>query len=197
MKKEILAYPTDTVWGIGCDIYNEEAVAMVHQIKKSDPTKPLSTLIPNVEFLSNILNEDLEYLNKDWLKKFFSLETTILLPIKSLNVEIPKWVLADSEYASFRCLRNEAIDEIFKQNSNPIISTSLNLTGTPPIIDLEEAEVFFQKYIGEKGRFYPSDAKKLSGHSSTIIKCDPEGYSIVREGMRVSEVKEFLGLSTT
>lgn len=194
--KKIIAYPTDTVWGIGCDIFDAEAVSLVHQIKKSDSAKPLSTLIPNIDYLINILNKDLEYLTKEWLEKFFSLETTILIPVKSLNIELPQWVVAGSPYASFRCLRNAAIEEIFKENSNPIISTSLNLTGTPPITELEKAKEFFDEHIAQSGQFYSSDAKELSGHSSTIVKCDPEGYSIVREGKRVAQVKEFLGLPT-
>lgn len=51
----------------------------------------------------------------------------------------------------FRCLRNAAIEEIFKENSNPIISTSLNLTGTPFITELEKAKEFFDEHIAQSG----------------------------------------------
>lgn len=190
---KIIVYPTDTVWGIGCDIYNEDLVKKIHFIKKSDETKPMSILFPSIDDLLDRLNGSFPF-SKEWLERFFSLQSTLLIPKSFFKKEIPSWVLADSSFVSVRFLKNKAIDLIFSKLSSPIVSTSLNITGEKPIVEQGDALTFFKQYIAPQGDFFSNEESSLSGASSTIVKYENDHFVILREGHLVDDIKKLLKL---
>ena len=197
LKDDVFIYPTDTVWGIGSSVYSKIGYDKIAEIKKTSKDKPLSIMFSSVDEIINHLTLPREF-SKNWLIDFFKLETTLGLPLTWLKIAIPSWATAESSFVSLRCLENEVIKNIDNEIKSPFFSTSLNLTGKPPIISQAEA-VEFQKTYAPEAHFISSAhfEDNLSGSSSTVVfftkneNAELE-FEIKREGKRVEEVKKHL-----
>lgn len=191
---QIFIYPTDTVWGIGCSLYSEIGHAKIAEIKKTSKNKPLSIMFSTIEELTKSF-EFPSQITLSWLKEFFALETTLGLPLKASKIRIPKWATGDSEFVSLRCLETDAVKKIYQQINSPFFTTSLNLSGEPPITDSSVA-LQFQKLHVPCAQFIMPASKtgaQLSGAGSTIVFFSEHlNYEIKREGKRIEEVKKHL-----
>lgn len=195
MKSRLYVYPTDTVWGIGGDIFSEKCYRKIATIKGHDSKKPLSIVFKDYKMITSLINLPKEFSEK-WLEKFFSLESTIGLPKSWAKVELPKWICQDSEFISVRCQNNNELSQIFKEVGGPITSTSLNITGQQPIVNFVDAKEFFNKNMSEE-YFCGEVETECSGRSSTIVLYGNPEVQIVREGKYIEEIKEHLKLLTT
>lgn len=189
---DVFIYPTDTVWGIGCSLYSEKGFARIAEIKGTSKNKPLSIMFSSVRdiFDSFEFPEEVTFL---WLEEFFKLETTLGFPIASSKIKIPKWATGSSDFVSLRCLESEVIKKIYNDLQTPFFTTSLNLTGEPPITTLEEATRFKVDNAPDAHLIGAELSRDLSGHSSTIVFLkDNLDFEIKREGKRVIDVKNHL-----
>lgn len=189
---DVFIYPTDTVWGIGCSIYSEIGHERIAEIKHTSKNKPLSIMFASAE---NILESFKlpEEITKEWLEEFFKMETTLGLPLSTAKIRIPKWATGESEFVSIRCLSHPVIQSIHKEIQAPFFSTSLNLTGEPPVTKSADARNFHRDHAPDTILIEGKDDKDLSGTSSSIVFI-PESlnFEIKREGRRIQEVKEHL-----
>lgn len=115
----IILYPTDTIWGIGCDATNEEAIARVFQIKKRVNSKALISLVANHEQLKNITGyiPSIDITSKP---------TTIIYPsVINLN----KRILAEDGSAAIRIVQDNFCKQLINQFGKAIVSTSANISG--------------------------------------------------------------------
>jgi len=189
---EIIIYPTDTVWGIGCSLYSEIGVKRIAEIKKTDANKPLSIMFANVEDIYKSFHFESE-VNLIWLTEFFKLESTLGLPLKSSKIIIPKWATGNSQFVSIRCVDSPIIRDIFNKLGTPFFTTSLNITGEPPITNNQEAYEFFQQHVQDGNFFANPSNENLSGSSSTIVFLKENlDFEIMREGLKVEQVKNHL-----
>lgn len=190
---QIYIYPTDTVWGIGCSIYSENGYDQIAEIKKAPKNKPLSIMFSSIEELTKCFDFPAK-ITPAWLKEFFALETTLGFPLKAAKIKIPKWATGDSEFVSLRCLDSDVIKKILEETRAPFFTTSLNISGEPPIIDSSVA-LHFQKVHARDAQFIDSlEAHgQLSGAGSTIVFVNEKlNYEIKREGKRIEDVKKHL-----
>ncbi len=189
---DVFIYPTDTVWGIGCSIYSESGHEKIADIKRTSKDKPLSMMFTGAdEILASFKLP--EEMSKEWLEDFFKLETTLGLPLTLAKIRIPKWATGESSYVSIRCLNTPVINSINNELRAPFFSTSLNLTGEPPVTKKEEARKFHQQHASDVLFFENQKSEDLSGTSSTIVFINENlNFEIKREGRRVEEVKEHL-----
>lgn len=195
MNDKLFIYPTDTVWGIGGNIFSKLCYEKIVKIKKRDASKPLSVLFPNINELMGFINFP-NNMTKLWLSKFFELESTLGVPKEWAKTEIPLWICQDSDFLAVRCVPSEEIVKIFSLIKKPISSTSLNLVGEVPIVDNAEAEFFFNKYSSDE-EFIPNSKSKCSGRSSTIVLLAKDGPIVVRKGLHVEDINEHLKLLST
>ena len=121
-----LVYPTDTVWGIGCDATNEEAVEQVLELKKTEDSKALIVLVDSLDMA------------KEYLKKFPQVALNILSDIKKPTTiiypganNIAKNVIAEDGSIGIRITTNSFCKELIKRIKKPIVSTSANISGEP------------------------------------------------------------------
>lgn len=192
INDQIFIYPTDTVWGIGCSIYSYEGYKKIADIKHSDINKPLSIMFASCDELEKSFRFP-KKMTAAWFREYFKLESTLGFPKKEALIEIPKWATAESEFVSIRCLEIEATKEIDQTLKVPFFSTSLNLTGKPPITTLEEASQF-QKEHAPDAIFITHSGTNLSGSSSSIVFIDEHlVVSIIRRGEKILDVLELLG----
>ncbi len=128
-----ILYPTDTIWGIGCDATNAKAVSKVYHIKKRQETKAMIILLPNVDQLSYYLKE-VPPIIYDLLERIRK-PLTVIYP-NAIN--LPKNVIAKDQTVAIRIVKNDFCQALLDVLKRPIISTSPNIAG-------ETTPVFYRK----------------------------------------------------
>jgi L-threonylcarbamoyladenylate synthase len=160
----IILYPTDTVWGLGCDATNEEAVKKIYEIKQRNDAKSLITLVCNDGMLQKHVAEvpDLAWDIIDLATK----PTTIIYP-KGKN--LAKNALAENGSIGIRLIKNDFCNKLIYKLNKPIISTSANISGekTPTVFsDISEDIKSKVDYIVnsqlDEGCHTPSSILKLA-----------------------------------
>lgn len=122
----ILLYPTDTIWGIGCDATNENAIARITNLKKRPPEKSYVLLVNSLEML-------LEYVPKihprvQTLLAYHQQPLTVIFPDV---VGLPAAALAHDGSAAIRVVRDEFCKKLIGLVKRPLVSTSANVSGEP------------------------------------------------------------------
>ena len=170
----IILYPTDTIWGLGCDATNEEAVKKIYEIKKRSDSKALLVLTDHVAKLERIVDEipevayDLIEVSEKPLTIIYSgaknLATNLIAQDGSVGVRITK-----EEFSKSLC-------EAFRM---PIVSTSANVSGEPSAQNFSEISEEIKKNGDYIVKYRQNDMSKAQ--PSSIIKLDKGGVvTIIR-----------------
>lgn len=164
-KGGIIIYPTETSYGIGCDATNEKAVKKIYRIKGRNRKKPLITLVQNEKMAEKYIK--LNKIAKILCKKFYNTPLTLVCDSKDLpNV---------SGENSFRISSNKFVKTLFNVYRKPLISTSANISGNPPIFKIDEVKAFDGKVD------LIVDGGNLKGKTlSTVF--DTRSLEVLREG---------------
>lgn len=192
-NNKVFIYPTDTVWGIGSPIIDANGNKEISRIKKTSSDKPLTVLFTNIDQIKNYLNVD-SLFNKEGLDDLFLQEITIGLPVSYIiNSVIPDFILCKSDYIYFRCL-----PFLSEYISIPVTTTSLNITGEPPIATTEEARSFYDKVKCDNPHleciWVDGDLITMSGNPSTIICMKNNKFEVVRKGVFVDGISRKLNI---
>lgn len=160
----IFIYPTDTVYGLGCNALNKKAVAKIKEIKGRDKNKSLSIIAPSKSWIfenliakNSIVNKYLPGRYTLILKKKNPKYLSYVSPSETLGVRIP----------------NHKFTKLIEKSGVPFITTSVNLSGEKPTSSLNE----ISKNIMKKVNIIVNGGE-LSGKPSTIIL--PDGKKIER-----------------
>ena len=129
-KGKILIYPTEGVWGIGCDALNEKAVARVYELKNRSPDKILILLCKSFESINNFLLP-LTKKEMDYLDIISQDPVTILYKFNAETT--PAHLQNSTGKLAFRVSTHYHLDTLFDVFKNPIISTSANISGRSPV----------------------------------------------------------------
>lgn len=151
---KIFIYPTDTIYGLGCNAEDKDAVERIKKIKQRDQDKPLSVIAPGFDWINQNLIVDIE------LKKYLPGPYTIIL--KKKNPEFMNWV-SKSDSLGIRIPDNEFTKEIQKSNV-PFITTSVNFSGGDFLKKISNLKPEIKKQVD-----YIIDAGELTGYPSTLI----------------------------
>ncbi len=187
---QIYIYPTDTVWGIGGDIYDIQTYNEIARIKQTPVDKPLSILFNTIEMVEKHL--DLSSHEFDVIEKLKDHGMTFGFAKYKFKRDLPELPFSDTDFVCLRVLSSQIIDGILNENDGPITTTSLNITKHLPMIDCDEAHNFWKKYASNAKFFEPQFDMRLSGKSSSIILFSGTGYSVVREGENIDDIVEIL-----
>ncbi len=125
-KGGIILYPTDTVWGIGCDATNAEAVAKVYKIKQRDDSKALICLADSVDRVQRYVR-DVPSVAWD-LMEIADKPTTVIL---NGAVNLAPNLIAEDGSIGLRITNEEFSKELCYRFQKPIVSTSVNISGEP------------------------------------------------------------------
>ncbi len=125
-KGGIILYPTDTIWGIGCDATNAEAVARVYQIKQRDDSKALICLVDSDARLQRYVRQVPDVA---WdLMELATKPTTVIL---DGAVNLAPNLIAEDGSIAMRITREDFSRELCYRFQKPIVSTSANISGEP------------------------------------------------------------------
>ena len=122
----VILYPTDTVWGIGCDATNPEAVRKVYEIKRRDDSKALICLVDSDARLSRYVRNVADV---TW--DMIELATKPLTIIFDQAVGLAPNLLAEDGSVGIRITKEEFSKELCFRFQKPIVSTSANISGEP------------------------------------------------------------------
>lgn len=169
-----LLYPTDTVWGIGCDATNYQAVDKVFKIKRRFESKSLIILLHDFESISTYVKKIPE-ITYDLLESIDSPVTIIYSNARNL----PPNIIARDGTIGIRVVREKFCSELIKQFGRPIVSTSANISGepTPALFShiSEEIKKEVDYIVNYKQEVY------TPGKASTIIRLYENGhYTMIR-----------------
>lgn len=121
-----ILYPTDTVWGLGCDATNAEAVAKIYALKNREESKALICLVSDIRMLERYIEEIPEVAYD--LLEVANKPTTI---IYDNPVGIAKNLVADDNTLAIRIPDDEFCQKLIRKFKRPIVSTSANISGQP------------------------------------------------------------------
>ena len=126
----VILYPTDTVWGIGCDATNQEAVKRVYDIKQRDDSKALICLVDSDARLQRYVRQvpDVAWQLIDSLKDSDSKPTTIIL---DGAVNLASNLIADDGSIALRITNEPFSKELCYRFQKALVSTSANISGQP------------------------------------------------------------------
>lgn len=174
-KGSVILYPTDTVWGIGCDATNTSAINRIFDIKKRSSSKSFLILLDEPEKLS-LYVEHIPIIAWDLIAQANRPTTFIYSGVKNL----PSSLIASDNTIAIRIVRNEFCKKLISLFGKPIVSTSANLSGEPTPVryqDISEELKGKMDYIVNQEVGSIGDVKP-----STIIRfIDDYNFEIVRD----------------
>ncbi len=169
-----ILYPTDTIWGIGCDATNNKAVQKVYKIKERKFAKSLIILLDEEEKISNYIKKVPETA-EDIIKNI----TTPLTIIYPNAKNLAKSVVAKDKTIAIRIVKNEFCQNLIKAFNKPIVSTSANLSDEPIPLTFNDISPVIKEKVD-----YIVDLHKNNIHHikpSTIIKLEEGGdFTVIR-----------------
>ena len=124
-KGGIILYPTDTIWGIGCDATNKEAVKKIYSLKKRSKNKALIILIAEYTNLYKLIDKVSPNAHKEMNNE--KPTTVIFNNVKNVSKEI----LAEDGSAAIRLANDNFCQRLIIKLGQPIVSTSANISGGP------------------------------------------------------------------
>ncbi|MEI7492210.1 MAG: L-threonylcarbamoyladenylate synthase [Bacteroidota bacterium] len=170
-----ILYPTDTIWGIGCDATREDAVRKIYRIKKRMSSKSLILLLDSPNKLS-LYVESVPLITWDLLKNVTS-PLTIIYP-RGRNLA-PN-VLAEDGSVAIRIADHEFCREMIRQFGKPIVSTSANLSGSSNPLNFADINPLILGQVDYTVGLYHDSISSLK--PSRIIKLYENGeFSVIRQ----------------
>ena len=158
----IILYPTDTVWGIGCDATNPEAVAKIYALKKRAETQSMIVLMNGDRMLHNVFKEIPEVA---WQIMECADKPTTLILDNARNVA-PNLISADKSLG-IRVVNEPFCFKLLERMKKPLVSTSANISGQPSPKSFKEISPEIIKGVDYVVNL---QHEKIAGNPSTIIK---------------------------
>lgn len=177
----VFIYPTDTIYGLGANPFNDEAVEMVNKIKDRQSEKNYILLVDSIDTLSKYVELDSEK-HLDFLLAIWPNPVSVVLRLNQKTNSILKM-----ETAAFRIPNHRFCQRLTAELHMPLISTSVNRSGFPPI---NHPELLKQEFSSDvSGIFYSN--KKYIERASTLINLTGNDLILLREGkVKFSELNK-------
>ncbi len=171
-KGGVIGYPTDTIYGIGCDLFNKEAIERIYRLKKHNRNKPLSFICSNLKDISRYAYVS-NYAYKTMRRLLPGAYTFILEATKV----VPKMVMTKQKTVGIRVPDNPICLALVRELGHPIISTSVYRPDEELYSDPREIEDRFGKSLD-----LVIDGGIIVAEHSSIIDLTDEVPEVIRRG---------------
>lgn len=168
----VIGYPTDTIYGIGCDLFNPEAIRKVHRLKKLDGKKPLSFICADLKDISRYAYVS-NYAYK-MMKRLLPGAYTFVLKATKL---VPKIAMTKQNTVGIRIPDNRICLALVKELGHPIISTSVDKPDEGLYNDPVEIEERFGKQLD-----LVIDGGVIVAEHSSIVDLTGDFPKVIRKG---------------
>jgi tRNA threonylcarbamoyl adenosine modification protein (Sua5/YciO/YrdC/YwlC family) len=179
LEGEVIAYPTDTVYGLGCDITSKKAVDRLYQIKGMERSHPLAFICPDLSEIAKYAIVD----NQTYrvLRRFLPGPYCFIL---EATREVPRLVQTKRKTIGIRIPNHEVVRAVVEGLGRPVISTTAQKGGDDPYVDAQEIDADFH------GLGLVLDAGAGGLVPTTVIDLTTSPPTVVREG--AGPVDEFV-----
>ena len=175
----IIIYPTDTIYGLGCDIFQKKGIERICRIKNVDPAKAqLSFVCSDLSDLSKYTKSISTPLYR-LLKNYLPGPYTFILPASK---DVPKILQSRKSTIGLRVPNNKIANHIVDLLSHPLLSASLP---GDMVEDYTDPENMFEKFGNQVD--FVIDGGIGGMEPSTVVDCTDEPYTIIRQGLGVWE----------
>ena len=171
----LILYPTDTIWGIGCDATNREAVKKVYDLKRREDNKAMLVLLDSVNNLDRYVRDVPEIV-------YDLLEVAVapLTVIYDNGYNLAPNLLGDNDSVGIRVTSEAFSQMLCKRFRRPIVSTSANISGKPSAMTYSEISEEIKNGVDYIVNYRQNDKNKHS--ASSIIKLGADGtIKIIRK----------------
>jgi len=170
----IVLYPTDTIWGLGCDATNEKAVQRIYEIKKRADSKSLIILLDDDRKLNRYVREVPEVV---WDILDYAIKPTTIVYPEAIN--LPNNLVPEDGSIAIRITKDEFCKKLIQRYKKPIVSTSANIAGKASPKDFKDIAPEILKAVDHVVNL---PASEKSNEPSSIIKIGLGGeLNIIRK----------------
>ena len=175
----IVIFPTETVYGIGTNGFDEKSIKKIYELKRRDSNKPISLLVSNMEMVEMVAKDisDLEY---KLMRKFWPGPFTIILKKKSI---VPDVLTSNGDTVGVRMPSGEIAKKLIEYAEVPIAAPSANISGKPSGTDIND---IMKDFEGKVDCIIDNGISEL-GVASTIVKVVDNIPYVLREGIITKE----------
>lgn len=170
----LILYPTDTVWGIGCDATNDKAVEKIYQLKNRNAEKTMIILLADEEDILNYTHQRHVKIF-DYIKGIAKPVTVIYQDAKNLAKNI---INADGSIG-IRIVKEPFCRKLIRAFGKPLVSTSSNVSGYPTPTRFSDIDVKIKNGVDYIVQYRQDDTEP--GIPSTVIKLDDnDSFTVIR-----------------
>lgn len=175
---KVIAYPTDTSYGLGVDASNLKAVQMLYKVKGRSFNKAVSVVVPSKQYLSKLVKMSTQA--KKLVDKFWPGALTIVLPVKKRDA-LAKVLTAGNFELGCRLPDHDIAQQLARDLGKPITATSANVSGLP---DCYSAKQIMEQYQNQvlKPDIILSVGKIGKRPPSTVVRAVNQSFEILRKG---------------
>lgn len=162
----VIAYPTDTIYGLGCDPFNHEAVEQINLIKQRPSNKHFILLAGNMNQLRALIDID-EKQQKTILRSLQ--DDQPISWIVPASEQAPYWLVDDNNSLTIRITEQDDVSRLCRKLGHAIISTSANPSGVKPASNSLQLHLYFHSTVDK----ILTSSRPLKAKASKIIRlCD-------------------------
>ena len=170
----IVIFPTETVYGIGTNGLDENAIRRLYEIKQRPLNKQISLLVNSIDMINKV-TKDITELEYNLINKFFPGPLTIILKKKEI---VPDIVTANLDTVGIRMPANEIALKLIEYTGVPIATPSANISGKPSGTNIKD----IIKDFDSKADYIIDNGPSKIGLSSTIVQVINNVPHILRQG---------------
>lgn len=168
----VIAYPTDTIYGLGCNIFNNKGIKRLYQLKQRDPRKPFSFICSDMSDVANycqVSNFAYRIMKRHLPGPYtFVLESTR---------QVPNLLVTRQKTVGIRIPDNPIALAIVHELGHPLVTTSVNETGEEPLVDPIDIDEKFGRSLE-----MVIDGGIMLGDPSTVISLIDDKIEVLRQG---------------
>jgi L-threonylcarbamoyladenylate synthase len=184
-RGDVIAFPTETLYGLGADALNAAAVDKVFQLKDRDSANPIPVLVSDRAMLS-ILVAEVPALAQRLIERFWPGPLTLVLPART---EVPRPLLNSTGGVGVRISSHPIATELIKWLGRPLTATSANPSGQAPAHTVKEAKIYFTGRI----EIFVDGGALTSKTGSTVAEVIGDTIRVLREGeIRRAELEQVM-----
>ncbi len=173
-KGKIILYPTDTIWGIGCDATNSKAVQKIYKIKHRDEKKSMIVLLDSSDKLKKYV-KNVPAIAYDLIENSASPLTIVYSGAQS----VAKNLIPKDKTIAIRIVKGRYSGSVIKELDRPLVSTSANISGEPTAATFEQISDEVKESVDYVVKHFRETTKTI--RPSTVIKLEEDGrFNILR-----------------
>lgn len=176
----ICAYPTETFYGLGVDVTNDQAIKRLFDLKRRDYGNPVAVIVPDRDMLASFVQEVPEKALV-LMDLFWPGPLTILF---RTNRKISDRLTTNTGKIGIRISSHPVANALVKRLGRPLTTTSANLSGFPPSLNLRH----LKSYFGDRIDLIIDSGNLPPAIGSTVVDVTEEKLTVIREGVIKGEV---------